>query len=380
MHDVLLFSAFPASDPVPEWVHLIPAGTFSGTDGRGPYVLADPQKVIAASMAGGKLAIDENHAIDLSAPKGGPSPARGWVVEMQARTDGIWGRVEWTGAGTALMQDKAYLGISPALYVDRRRSPFVVAGMARASLVNTPNLTALTSLHRSQQMDFITQARQALGLAADASEAAVLAAIDAQKISIDRHAAQTNAIATAAGLTATADPVAIVTELQSRQLDGTKLAAVKAGLATAGLDFEKVSAAQIELHLKNTGGTAAESQLRSTVIELQTRLENLSLEAARKEAVLVIDGAIKAGMVSLKPLRDHYIDRHMADPVAVALEIAAMPNLHSGGLRQPPSIGSAANGGNAASLTPDERRTCVLMGIDPAEYAKTLKSIAMETI
>lgn len=376
MHDVLLFSAFPASDRVPEWVHLIPAGTFSGTDGRGPYVLADPQKVIAASMAAGKLAIDENHAIDLSAPKGGPSPARGWVVEMQARADGIWGRVEWTGSGTALMQDKAYLGISPALYVDKRHSPYVVSSMARASLVNTPNLTALTSLHRSQKMDFIAQARQALGLAADASEAAVLAAIGAQKTSIEQHAAQTNAIATAAGLTATADPVAIVTELQSRQLDGTKLAAVKAGLATAGLDFEKVSAAQIELHLKNTGGSAAESQLRSTVIELQTKLETLSLDTARKTAEATIDAAITAGKVGLKPVRDHYIARHMADPAAVALEIAAMPDLHSGGLRQPPAGGA----GDAASLTPDERRTCELMGVDPVEYAKTAKSIAMETI
>ncbi len=45
--------------------------------------------------------------------------ARGWIVELQARDDGIWGRVEWTGAGRALIEDRAYRGISPNLLVDR---------------------------------------------------------------------------------------------------------------------------------------------------------------------------------------------------------------------------------------------------------------------
>ena len=93
---VHLFSALPAGSTGqgPEWVHLIPAGTFSGADGRGPYTLHNPEAVITASIAAGKLPIDENHAIDLAAPKGGPSPARGWIVELQSRTDGLWGKVE----------------------------------------------------------------------------------------------------------------------------------------------------------------------------------------------------------------------------------------------------------------------------------------------
>jgi phage I-like protein len=69
--------------PVPEWVHLLPIGTFSGVDGRGPYTVPDPAAVIAASMAVRRLPVDENHATDLAAPKGEPSPARGWIVEMQ---------------------------------------------------------------------------------------------------------------------------------------------------------------------------------------------------------------------------------------------------------------------------------------------------------
>jgi phage I-like protein len=39
-----------AGNGAPEWVHLVPAGRFSGVDGRGPYTLADPAAVIAASL------------------------------------------------------------------------------------------------------------------------------------------------------------------------------------------------------------------------------------------------------------------------------------------------------------------------------------------
>ncbi|MFG1466629.1 phage protease [Xanthobacter sp. DSM 24535] len=373
-HEILLFSALDGAT-VPEWVHLVPAGTFSGVDGRGPYTLADVAAVMAASMAGGKLPIDENHAIDVAAPQGRPSPARGWIVELQARADGIWGRVEWTAAGAAIVRE--YKGISPALHVEKATGR--VLGVARASLVNTPNLT-LTSLHRShQQMEFIALMRQALGLGADASEADVLAAVEKQKADIVRHAEETNAIATAAGLAATSPRSVIITELQSRQQDAGKLAAVKAGLTAAGLDYDKVTATQIETHLKGTGGTAAETQLRTTVIELQTKLETLVQTGARAEAERAIDDAIKAGKVGLRPVRDHYIARHMADPAAVALEIAAMPDLHSGGLRQPPSIGSAANGG-AANLTPDEARVCLLMGIDPAKFKESRKALGLEHV
>ena len=70
-----------AAEP-PEWVHLLPAGPAIETrDGRGPYRVVDPAKVIERSreVAGEQGApIDENHATDLAAPHGQPAPARGW--------------------------------------------------------------------------------------------------------------------------------------------------------------------------------------------------------------------------------------------------------------------------------------------------------------
>ncbi len=76
---------------VPEWVQLVPAGTFKGADGRGPYTLTNAAAVIAASMAGpnARLPVDENHSTDIAAPKGEPSPARGWIVERHLGPRGM---------------------------------------------------------------------------------------------------------------------------------------------------------------------------------------------------------------------------------------------------------------------------------------------------
>ncbi|QRY97257.1 hypothetical protein JT366_08575 [Sphingomonas paucimobilis] len=87
---------------VPEWVHLLPAGPVRTADGRGPYRVNDIHSIVSASMAGGKLVLDECHATDLAAPRGESAPARGWIVELQARADGVWGKVDWTPEGARL--------------------------------------------------------------------------------------------------------------------------------------------------------------------------------------------------------------------------------------------------------------------------------------
>lgn len=169
---------------VPELVHLLPAGVIRTRDGRGPFRLADAAAVIARSLpaGGASLPIDENHSIDLATPKGGPSPARGWIVELQARADGVWGRVEWTPEGRALVASRAYRHVSPVIQCDAEGR---VLRILRASVVNIPNLTELAALNASQTsalsetiMD-LTKLREALALPADAGEAAILDAIAA---------------------------------------------------------------------------------------------------------------------------------------------------------------------------------------------------------
>lgn len=337
----------------PEWVHLTPAGTFSGVDGRGPFTLKDPAAVIAASMAAGKLAIDENHAIDLAAPKGGPAPARGWIVEMQARSDGLWGRVEWTGEGRRLLDDRAYRGISPVMAVQKTGG--AVAKILRASLVNEPNLASLTSLHsRSHDMD-LAKLRQLLGLTADAAEDAILTTVTSHAA----IAASLGKVAQAAGLKANATGDELVTHLQARASADPKLEAVKVALKAAGVDFEKATPEQLTTHLQAQG--AGDAELRTTVISLQSKLDTLEATAAKEKAVAFVDAAIAAGK-PIRAMRDHYVTRHQKDAAGVEAELNALVSIHSGGIVKPPK----SEGG---ALDADELAACELMGLDPKLFA-----------
>lgn len=343
MHNTVihLHSAI-SGDGAPEWLHLVPAGTFKGVDGRGPYRVKDGQAVIRHSMqaGAGRLPIDENHAIDLRAPKGEASPARGWIVELQERAEGIFGRVEWTEDGRRMVAAKEYRGISPAI---SRKADGEIVAVLRASLTNTPNLTQLATLHsRSHDMDFLAQLRQALGLGTDVPEADVLTAATAAKTAVDTHAAQLTAIRTAAGLAATVSPEAIVTELQARHATGDQAAA----------------------------------QLRTTVVELQTRLATLQNDTAKKEATAFIDSSISAGKVGLRPLRDYYIDRHMKDPAGVEKEVGAMVSLHAGRTVVPPRDPSNP----AASLTPEQVDLCSMLGLTTEQFAASAKQMNVESL
>src|SRR5689334_16438106 len=90
-----------AEGAAPTKIQILPPGpVIVGIDGR-RYVVKDMLEVAQASLnvAGGKLPIDENHAIDVAAPQGQPSPARAWIVGLNAQSDGLWADVEWTEAG-----------------------------------------------------------------------------------------------------------------------------------------------------------------------------------------------------------------------------------------------------------------------------------------
>lgn len=322
---------------VPEWVHLAPAGTFSGVDGRGPFRIEDTAAFIVDSMKAGKLPIDENHATDLAAGNGGPSPARGWIVAMEARSDGIWGQVEWTGSGRSLVEDKAYRGISPVLLTAKDGGR--VLRILRAALTNDPNLN-LTSLHsRSNSMDLLAKLRQALGLQSDAAEDAVLTSVSA-------HAAAASAlgqIAGAIGLAAGAVTADILAGVTAKAADAGKLTAISAHCKAAGLDLEKLTPKELETQLMARGGAGAEAELRQTVVSLQSRLDTVTADRAKEKAELAIDQAIKDGKPILA-MRDHYIARHQKDPEAVDKEIAAMPSIHGGGVLKPPKDGALAPG------------------------------------
>ena len=250
----------------PEWVHLLPAGAIHTHDGRGPYRVASMAAIAGALRAGEKLPLDECHSTDKAAPLGLPAPARGWIVELQARADGLWGRVEWTEEGQRLMAGKAYRGISPVIMHSEDNR---VLGVLRASLTNTPNLVGLTALHSEEtSMDWKAKLIELLGLDGTADDDAIEAALSAK-------------------MTATAPQSAVI---------------------------------------EHPAFVALQSELTQTA----QALSQLQGERKRDAAVAFIDAAIAEGRVGLKPVRDEYIGLHMQDPATAQKLISAMAKIEQG--------------------------------------------------
>lgn len=326
-----LHSTLPESEAVPEWVHLIPAGTFSGVDGRGPYHMPDAQAVIDASLKpGGKLAFDQDHSTAHSLKNGTPAPARGWIVAMQARADGIWGQVNWTDEGKRMLTSREYRCISPEF--THGRTSGIVGRLLRASLTNAPNLE-LTALHSQEdiRMDFIPAIRAALGLPETAAEPAIPAAAAAARTAVATHAQQIAAIATAAKLDPNLAPDAMVTALQSRKAEGGTLEEMVA--------------------------------LQSQVLAMQT-------ETKRTKAEAVIDAAMRAGKPIPAASREDFIARHMADPASTEFWLGTMTSLHSGGV-PPGSPPEAASG-----LSQSDVHVIALMGMSPEAFLKSKEASA----
>lgn len=131
------------------WVHLVPAGTFTGIDGRGPYKLTDPARVLAETRQRSgkrKMVIDYEHQTTNSQKNGKPAPAAGWIVGMEMRDDGIWGLVEWTETAAAHIAKREYRYISP---VFKHLPDGTVTNIVNAALTNYPNLDQLVALNRA---------------------------------------------------------------------------------------------------------------------------------------------------------------------------------------------------------------------------------------
>lgn len=179
-------------------IKLLPYGTYSGRDGRGPYKLdgkAHAEQVIATTrtrLAGADMMFDYDHQSALAAVPGvgGTARASGWIKAdtLSAEDDGIYASVEWTGPAEEALKKREYRYYSP--YFFRRPKTGEVTRIQNVGLTNSPNLElpALASqeAQRSTQGETMTQIAlaplvSALALSASAGETEVLAAIGALK-------------------------------------------------------------------------------------------------------------------------------------------------------------------------------------------------------
>lgn len=326
-----LASALPGAATAPDWVRLLPAGVFSGRDGRGPYSLQDVDALIRSTIehhGSIDLVVDYDHQTDRAPRLGNQAPAAGWIKELQARADGLWGRIEWTAAAATLIAERAYRFISPVFLHPKvpEGGAYPARLLLRAGLTNTPNL-ALGALHSHDTEDDMTSITNAVvahaaavGLAADDDPAAIIAAMAAQ-------AAGFRALATAAGLTAAANPDEVRAKLAT-PVDAAKWAPIE------------------------------------TVTALQTQIAAVTRAQAEAAAASFADRVIAAG--KMPPVqRDWLVSYHQADPRAAEAWEAKQPVLVAPGQRQTPV--SAPPGG---ALTAEDMQIAALMGLDHEAFRK----------
>jgi phage I-like protein len=171
----------PSSDTPPEWVHLVPAGNFSGRDGRGPYEL-DADAVLSAFAGWGiDLVVDYDHQTLTAEKKAGPVPAAGWIKKLELREDGVWGQATWTETAAKALAAKEYRYLSPVFAYDPDTGR--VVSLSGAGLTNTPNLYLHAAASQGDPMSKELQERVAhkLGLAPTASAEEILAELDKKK-------------------------------------------------------------------------------------------------------------------------------------------------------------------------------------------------------
>jgi phage I-like protein len=366
VHGTAIEDADLSSSAPPQWVMLIPAGEFSGRDGRGPFRLADPARVIAATDALGLTAgvpIDYDHATDFAAPKGRPAPAAGWIRELAERDGALWGRVEWTPHGAKAITSREYRYISPVF----QYSPDgAVTRLLRAGLTNNPNLylTAISARavagmgapgaevqhgrractaagaelgQGGEAMDtLLQQLCEMLGLGDDSSPEEVLAAVRALNESAHGDEDEGGERDGAQG---------------DDRDDDRDAGAMQAAGAGAGADPARyVAVAQFQRVLGE--------------------LNQLRVERARERAERAVDDAIKAGKL-IPAQRQWAISYCQADFKGFGAFAARQPAAFGGAFESaaaatftPPPPALAAT----AALTATETAICAQLGLSPEDY------------
>jgi phage I-like protein len=199
------------SKDVPAEIKLFPAGEFRARDGRPEglkawYIDAEAAaKVVALTDAAtGDFVIDYEHQTLYSEKNGQPAPAAGWFKKLEWREgDGLYAvDVRWTDKASAAIKAGEYRYISPVFPYDRKTG--VVLGVLMAALTNYPALDGNSDLavraaakFQTTKEDTVDRAAliASLGLAADASDEQIQAAIEVLKAKADSIEAKNSYIA-----------------------------------------------------------------------------------------------------------------------------------------------------------------------------------------
>ena len=331
-----------ADDGLPDWVHLLPIGEFSGIDGRGPYRMPqeDVNTVIRFTREGAlgrDLPIDYGHALELPGHAGDSAPAAAWISDLEGRPDGIWGKVLWTASGEVKVRGREYRMLSPVFYhtPDGR-----VIRILRAGLTNRPNLD-LKSINASQAgADAARQEKtpvplpkgitSALGLAENAAETEIVARCS-------------SAVQAEAGLSR------VATHLQ---LPGT---------ASADDVIRAVNAAT---------AAAVPDPARFVPREQYDQLSTALHSAQQQEGTRLVDQLIADGKL-IPAKRDWAVAYHASNPQGFAQFADGLPKIIPDSAAGGGGGGGGGGGaGGSKQLSPEELAVCTALQQTPEEFIK----------
>jgi phage I-like protein len=373
VHGTAIEDADLSSSAPPQWVMLIPAGEFSGRDGRGPFRLADTASVIAATEALGMTAgvpIDYDHATDFAAPKGRPAPAAGWIRELQERDGALWGRVEWTPHGAKAITSREYRYISP---VFQYSSDGGVTRLLRAGLTNNPNLY-LTAISARAVAGVVSTggcvqhgpfARTAASAARREGDEAMDTLMDTllqqlcEMLGLDDDSSPEDALAAVRALTGADD------DEDGGRDDAQDSARGDDGAADAAQGGLGANAA----HHGDPARYVAVAQFQRVLGELnQMRAERASERAER-----AVDDAIKAGKL-IPAQRQWAISYCQANFKGFADFVARQPAAFGPGFESAATFTAPRAFAATTALTATETAVCAQLGLSPEDYVRRKRS------
>ena len=185
-----------AGGPTPGRIQLFPMGAFAARDGRPGTLKGVKAKAwtLDATLAAALVArwqqretplvVDYEHQTIHTTENGKPAPAAGWIESLEVGADGLYATVKWTDAARAFIKADEYRYISPVFSFDPETG--AVLEVKSAALTNYPALDGMAAVAArteddpSMKKETLEALRHFFGLAADADEAAVLAALKAQ--------------------------------------------------------------------------------------------------------------------------------------------------------------------------------------------------------
>ena len=172
----LFDASAPSADM--EWIKVTPRGAFVARDGRS--FITPPEDLVKRFNADGvAIPIDVDHSTIRRASNGESAPAVGWIEKLQARPDGLYGRVTWLAEGRRILAARSHRYISPALKTDddNRAIWLHSASLVAAPAVSMPAVASAGATDKETSDMDVTPLTKLLELAEDASIEDILAAV-----------------------------------------------------------------------------------------------------------------------------------------------------------------------------------------------------------